>query len=226
MKTTLYTLLKVMSFVVLLSVSQSGFSALTTVPDGLTPGAQYRLVFVTAGTHNGASTAIADYDAFVTSQANSSASLAALGTTWRVLGSTSAVDAITHTNTDPVSAGVPIYNLGGQLVASGNADLWDGSLTNAINVTQNGGALAGAVFTGTGVNGLGLFDRELGSNISTVQYGNSGLTNSGWTTIDWLGSGAGLYFYGISDVMQVVPEPATLALLAFGGLALRKRKVG
>ena len=224
MKTTSRNTLLFLSFIILVSVSHSAFAVLTTVPDGLTPGAQYRLVFVTAGLHNASSTAIADYNAFVSSQANSSVSLAALGATWSVLGSTSAVDAIANTNTDPVSAGVPIYNLNGQLVASGNADLWDGSLAHAINVTQNGGILAGAVFTGTGVNGLGLTNRQLGSNEARVQYGNSGLTSSGWTTIDWSGSLSGLYFYGISDLLEVVPEPATIALMAIGGLMLRRRR--
>jgi hypothetical protein len=210
---------------ILAVISHIAPASLVTIPDGLAPGDSYRLVFVTGGLHDASSALITDYNSFVTSQANSAASLASLNITWSVLGSTPSVDALTNTNTDPALDGVPIYNLNGQLVASGNADLWDGSLANAINVDQNGNTLAGVVFTGTGINGLGLPSRQFGAIGYRVQTGNSGLTNSGWTTIDWFGTLAQLHFYGISDVMTVpTPEPATLLLLALGGLALTNAK--
>jgi hypothetical protein len=66
----------------------------TTIPPGLSPGDQYHLIFLTSGTRDATSSNIADYDAFVTDQANLSPVLAALGTTWRALGSTGTANAI------------------------------------------------------------------------------------------------------------------------------------
>ena len=40
-------------------------AAIVTVPTGLNPGDQYRLVFVTSGTRDATSTNIADYNTFV-----------------------------------------------------------------------------------------------------------------------------------------------------------------
>jgi len=62
-------------------------------PPGLNIGDQYRLVFVTSGTRNAQSSNIADYNSFVTAQANQNAVLSALNTTWTVIGSTATVDA-------------------------------------------------------------------------------------------------------------------------------------
>ncbi len=215
---------RILGLLILLTASHIALGSLITTPDDLAPGDQYRLVFVTAELHDASSAQIEEYNLFVASQAAGSASLAALNTTWRVLGSTPAMDAITNTDTDPSLAGVPVYNLNSQLVATGYGDLWDGSLGNAINVDQNGNTLNGAVFTGTGTNGLGLSDRQFGANGFRVQYGNSGLVTSGWTTIDWSGSLTSLHFYGISDILQVpaVPEPASLLMLALGGISLTR----
>jgi hypothetical protein len=81
-----------------------------TVPTDLNPGDQYRLVFVTDGTRDAQSTDIADYNAFVTAQANQSTELQALGVDWFVIGSTSTVSARDNTGTDG-GGGVPIYLL-------------------------------------------------------------------------------------------------------------------
>ena len=216
--------LKALCLFVLLGAVQTVHASVITTPDGLNPGDQYRLVFVTAGLHNASSTDIETYNSFVTSQANAAAELASIVTTWKVLASTPDVDAMINTNTNPGEVGVMIYNLNGLVVASNNADLWDGNLTNPINADQFGNAVAGATFTGTGIDGIGIPDRELAANGFRVQYGNSGLTNSGWTTIDWSGSLSGLHFYAISDVI-VVPEPATILLLSIGGIAMRRRNI-
>ena len=87
-----------------------------TVPVGLAPGSQYRLVFVTAETtYQALDPNIADYNAEVSLEANSVTALLDLGTTWRVIGSTSSVNAITNIGSDP---NVPIYNLDGLKVAN------------------------------------------------------------------------------------------------------------
>jgi len=120
-------------------------AALVVVPTDLAPGAQYRLVFVTDGTRDATSTNINDYNNFVTNQVTGSAlanalSGAGLTTTWKAIGSTASVAARDNTGTNPSSTGVPIYLINGNKVANNNADLWDGSIQTAINITQNDSA--------------------------------------------------------------------------------------
>ena len=226
MKTTSMKILQLLVITAFIGISHVSLAAITTVPDGLNPGDQYRLVFVTAGLRDASSDTINDYNNFVTSQANASADLASLSTAWKVLGSTASVSAITNTGTDPAFAGVPIYNLSGQLVAAGNADLWDGTLTNPINVDQNGDIWAQKVFTGTADDGSPIAGYQLGAIGDRVRYGDSSLTTSYWTNVnwDWAGDLTALHFYGISGTLQVVPEPATMLLLALGALTLKKSK--
>lgn len=126
-----------------------------TVPADLSVGDTYRIVFVTEVVVNPGASLLSVYDSIVTSDALSQPELAALATTWQVLGSTrflALVHARVHTNTDPTNGSdpdVPIYNLQGELVASGNADLWDGSLQNAIRYGADAVQNASDVFTGT-----------------------------------------------------------------------------
>jgi hypothetical protein len=205
----------------------AALAAVVTLPPGLSPGDSYRLVFVTTGLFRTTPTDIGVYDSYVTAQAAESPALAALGTEWRVLGSTPVINAALHTDTNPaISAGVPIYNLAGQLVASGNADLWDGTLAHGIATDQSGNLVNQKVFTGTAADGTALAGFELGSNTSRVQYGQADLANSGWTSIDWGGSLAGLHLYGISDPITVVPEPSTWLLVASAGwvAGVRRRR--
>jgi hypothetical protein len=120
-----------------------------TLPPGLQAGDQYRLVFVTTnetygwkGAAAGAFTNFTQYHDFAASEAASGPALNALGTTWKavVATRTPSSNARANTETDPAAngTGVPIYNLAGQPVALDNADLWDGSILNPINVTQLG----------------------------------------------------------------------------------------
>ena len=116
--------------VLLTMMTASAASAIpVTIPPGLAPGSTYFLAFVTAGTKRAAfSSNIFDYDAFVSGEANSDATLALLSTTWRVIGSTAAVDAIDH-----IGVTGPVYNLGGQEVGTGSSEMFDGSLMAPIN---------------------------------------------------------------------------------------------
>ncbi len=222
-----------LSLGLVLYASEYALAAVVTLPTGLAPGTPYRLVFVTADLAQSSSNNIDDYNSFVTTQASGSTSLAALGTTWSVIGSTPSIDARTNTNTDfNLGTGLPIYNLAGQLVASNNADLWDATLTNPINIDQNGNTVSQKVFTGTATDGTGIADRQLGGpNGFRVQYGEAGQINTSWTTIDWAGTLTGLHFYGISGVLgqSVVPIPAAAWLFGSGLLGLigmaRRKKV-
>ena len=207
-----------------------------TAPTGLNPGDQYRLAFVTSTTTQAFSTNIADYNAFVTTAANSVPELFALGTTWSAIGSTrffgGHVDARDNTATNPSSTGVALYNLADSLVASNNADLWDSTIANPINVDEHGAILDTLVWTGTFDDGLALFGQELGtfpSSHSTSTIGNSTFTDLRWVHETAAPPANRLSLYAMSGVLTVVPEPSSMALgcLAAAGLAvpmLRRRR--
>lgn len=217
---------------------------ITTVPTGLNPGDQYRLVFVTAGFRDASSSDISVYNDFVTAAANSSAELLALGTTWRVIGSTTSVNALVNTGTVPSTAaggtlGVPIYNLGDLLVASSNDDLWDGSLSNRINVTETGGmpevGTGSEVFTGTVTAGTVSPLNSLGttSSVNTLS-GFAASTNRRWVNSVGISKTLNRRFYGMSGILTVssspaaVPEPGTFAfatvVTGIMGLVHRRRR--
>ena len=94
---------------VLLFVIIPVHAALVKVPTGLSPGESYRLAFVTSGLTQAANSDINYYNNFVATAASAVPALDDLGATWRVIGSTSAVDAYVNTDTNPSLAGVPIY---------------------------------------------------------------------------------------------------------------------
>ena len=135
----------------LVMMASSASADPVTIPPGLAPGSVYHLAFVTSGSHNALSTDIADYDAFVTAQANLDPFLAALNTTWSVIGSTETVDAIDH-----IGVVGPVYNTRGQLVTDTLAHMFgSGGLAGVIGYYQDGGFFAGNeyVWTGTGTDG-------------------------------------------------------------------------
>ena len=103
-----------------------------TLPN-LTPGSQFRYVFVTSGTRNATSTNIADYNTFVNNAASTGSSTSTIPGAWTVIGSTATVNARDNTATTG-TGGVPIYRLDGALVANNYSDLWDGSIANPIEI--------------------------------------------------------------------------------------------
>ena len=210
-----------------------------TVPAGLLPGEQYRLAFVTITTRDATSSNIADYNSFVTTAANSVPQLTALGTTWTAIASTASVNADDNTNTNPgVSAGVPIYNLGGALVAINNQALWgtvvpqEGAgppLSAPIWIDERGDPpFQTGVWTGT--SPYGTARSPLGS-VGTPTFGLNTKKDSNWISFGEGGTPPpDQNLYAISGVLTVpTPEPSTmvLACLAAAGLtivAIRKRR--
>ncbi len=138
-------------------VAPTGASAaIITTPLALSPGDQYRLAFVTSTTRDATSSNIADYNAFVTTAANSQTDLLALGATWKAIASTNSVDARDNTATNPTSTGVPIFLLDGTTkIADGNSDLWDGSIDFPLNIFEDGSVASGSVWTGSIAIGTG-----------------------------------------------------------------------
>ena len=194
-----------------------------TVPPDLSPGDQYRLAFVTSGVHDATSTDITTYNDFVRAEANSEPLLLSLATTWRAIGSTSAVDARDNTATNPSSSvGVPIYNLSGSRIANNNADLWDGTILASLSIDQHGVGFFFNVWTGTAQSGVGATpSRQLGAPTS-VKLGSAGSTDSRWVDRAISAAGSEQRLYGISAVLSVtaVPEPSTFALSFLSAVGL------
>ncbi len=198
-----------------------------TVPTDLNPGDQYRLAFVTSTITNPFSSDIETYNSYVTGRANTVPELVALGTTWKVIGSTAATDARDNTHTNPFldGVGVPIYMLDDSRLADNNADLWDAALDQHFRVTESGAIIGtiNAVYTGTSTTGEG--STVLGS--STPRIGRADVFNSsGWISYTNANPANKLPLYALSNVITVVPEPSTGLLLATGllGLGIHRRR--
>lgn len=195
--------------VTILLVSGQVNADIVTVPPGLDPGDEYRLVFITKDkTFTATSPNIGDYDAWVTSQADTQAALVALGTTWRVIGSTASVSAKFHTDTDDSPAGpngVPIYRLDGVRIADNYDDLWDGSIQSPLYVAQDGSVLdtCCGTWTGTSTAGLAVPGSELGAIDLGVTDGAPNGTAANWIETGQFGANSQQFLYAISDVLQV-----------------------
>ena len=228
------TLVLVHALVTTLFVGLAGhIHASYVLPSGLSPGDQYRLVFVTSGARDASSANIEDYNDFVKSYGDQ-----AVVSNWKAIVSTATVDARDNTSSNPTTdgVGVPIYNLMGELVADDYSDLWGGELKLPIKYNEEGTELFSWVWTGTSSDGTALSD-GVGSPSTTSSRGSS-LGDAAWSLknnnnpLSVLDS-----FYGMSTVQTVepeaVPEPASvitwtlLGIVGYiGTLWNRRRKAG
>lgn len=178
-------------------------------PPGAPPSDVYRLAFVTTAVRDATSANIADYNAFVTGVANSVPELAALHTSWYVIGSTAAVDFAANAG----FSFAPTYRLDGAWIASGLVNFYIGPLASTITIDEHGNSLAGVnVWTGNPSNP----GHELGS--ADVVFGNSAVA---WGLNEGTAANTNLYhLYAISGELHLTPEPGTIVLLATGLIAL------
>lgn len=215
-----------LTFIALVTAAPIAQASPITTPSGLNPGDTYHLAFVTAGTRDATSSNIADYDSFVTTEANLDPSLAALGTTWKAIGSTETVSAVNH-----IGVTGPVYNLQGQLVAASSADMFDGTLAAPIQFDQHGSLTIRFVWTGSTLSGTSNPPLALGDN--SAELGESDSTDFRWIAVTNLQTFNGIHesMYGISGPLlasaaapdpAAVPEPGTISLM-LGPLLLLRR---
>ena len=212
--------LKSIAVLFVLSWGTNAFAAIVTKPTNLVDGDQYRLVFVTSGTRNALSANIADYNSFVTQQANLSPELAALNTTWKVIGSTTTVNARDNTGTNPtLTGGVPFYRLDGGLVAANNTELWSSNIRIPLNITQTGLVFGNEIMTGTFADGTTVSQRALGNAGGIVQAGLGREIDLRWISYNQFNTFQQWPFYAMSDVLTVssaVPEPNSMFMVGLG----------
>ncbi len=169
-------------------------------PDCLSPGDNYRILFVTSRGINATSNSITAYNSFIQTNINlAGAPLNSL--TFRALGSTTAVNARDNTGTTGTGAGIRTFYYRGRKVADSYTDLYDGTWdTNEPRDEDGTGTTVNRVFTGTRNNGTtGL---PLGSTMF-VDVGNPRSTDSP-LSLSSVGIPSSLRpVYALSDVLTV-----------------------
>lgn len=201
-------------------------------PAGLNPGDTFRFAFVTSDYLQAVSTDIETYNTFVNTDA-AGATYAGATVLWKVVGSTSAVNA--RDNVGGYGSSTPIYLVDGTRIANdlttNTGGFWSGSLLTGtvLNMHLDGTTINDETWTGSNDDGTSYTGYVLGDGFSIV-----GDTNSTYSFINYDSErGTGYYYlYGMSADLTVpaaVPEidPAgmgsVLALL-IGGLGLLERR--
>jgi len=218
----------------LVGIASRSDASIITVPTGLAPGTQYRLIFVTNGTYTAGSPAISTYNADIANEVALIPQLAALGATWYAIGSTDTTSAIANIGVSPSTVGVYLLN-GTTLVANGTGTtgtgLFSGSILSGIGINDLGLAIpTEPVWTGTLANGQGATaggagcgsDCTLGDATTASVAGQTyivGTPTPGWWIDDAQSGDANSWqLYGVSSVLTVqgTPEPGSIALAALG----------
>ena len=185
-------------------------------PSGVSAGDNFRLLFVTSTRRRADATDIVTYNTFVQTRAKAGHSdiTNSCGDEFKVVGSTSTVDARDNTETT-ARPGLPIYWLNGAKVADGYGDFYDGSWDSYVGKTEAGTNRTGdsRIWTGSNQNGTkSTFSgnsRALGASLVRVgrlQSGNNPL-NAG----ESVNSAGSLPFYALSPVFTVAAAPDTTA---------------
>lgn len=184
-------------------------------PEGLEPGDQFRVMFVTDGTTPATNGTFAYYDALVTAEAQAAPELAALNTTWTAVVSTPEGNARVHTGTthNSTNHGPPIYRPDGKRIAHSHRHLWrvvtEGALVNPVDLTPTlQVTTAIRVWTGTSGNGGPDNFDVLGDPSGTSATGQPSAQSYAWVNAGYNQQTGSRPIYGVSAVLTV-PLAAT-----------------
>jgi hypothetical protein len=231
------------STLILFSTSPAGAAWLPAPyqPDGLNLGDKYHLVFVMSSKNSidGTSSSQAVYDARVQADADAFGIGSTAGVLWFAMVSTPDSEARQQPpapyaaggfNGNGIGPNTPVYNMSleeladDRLVATGFADLWNGSIGHTIGFEADGNNNIGqaVVWTGSDSNGNNAAN---GSHMGTAfpRTGYVLTTSAGWISDDNSLPNTELRrLYAISEELTVVPEPSSLVLAALSviGFAL------
>ena len=124
------------------------------IPPNLPAGSKYEIAFVTSGGTTATDPSSADYNAFVTAQAEQNPNLPQ-GVAWHAIASTleTDFDIIQANQNAPFTPSIPVYNTQGQLVANAATPLYSGYQINPILYDQFGNSDSTEVWTGSGYDG-------------------------------------------------------------------------
>ena len=180
-------------------------------PSGLAAGTRFRLLFATSTTRDATATDIATYNTFVQTRAKAghSAISDSCGNLFKVVGSTSSVDARVNTDTESTDTAALIYWLTGAKVADDYADFYDGNWDSRVVRSESGGAVgAVTVYTGSNQNGTKHTTQFLGGSGGSARAGVPG-HSSGNNPFDAVPSARTIAraFYGLSPIFTVGTKP-------------------
>ena len=125
-------------------------------PSGLAAGTKFRLLFITSTSRDGTATDIATYNTFVqtAAKAGHSAISDSCGNKFKVVGSTSSVDARVNTDSESTDTGALIYWLNGDKAADNYGDFYDGGW-DSTSATDESGSFNNGINVWTGSNSDG-----------------------------------------------------------------------
>ena len=130
------------------------------VPDCLSPGDQYRILFVSRKfiPDSVASNTINSYNDWVqqVAAASSDADFAAISSSFKMFGSTAATSARDNTGTTGMGTGIRTFYFKGNKVADDYADLYDGSWDSQEPYDEHGAVLSNVIRVMTGSTSGGL----------------------------------------------------------------------
>ncbi len=176
-------------------------------PSGLAAGTKFRLLFATSTRRNASATDIATYNTFVQTRAKAghSAISDSCGNLFKVVGSTSAIDARVNTDTESTDTAALIYWLNGAKVADSYADFYDGSWDSRAHKTESGGTSSYTfVFTGSNQDGTKSSSIAFGAAaVSTANLNSGGPLAGSGSTINT----ATHRFFGLSPIFTVGTKP-------------------
>ncbi|MYG63354.1 MAG: hypothetical protein F4158_02025, partial [Synechococcus sp. SB0675_bin_7] len=184
-------------------------------PSGVAGGATFRLLFVTSTKRDATATDIATYNTFVQDRAKAghSAVTDSCGDLFKVVGSTSAVNARANTDSESTDTDAAIYWLNGAKVADNYADFYDRIWDSAAARDESGNSSSSvtSVWTGSANNGTILTAQlTLGGGFS-VGVGDISDTND--PIYDGTDNRLNTYpFYALSPVFKVDSGSPTLTI--------------